>query len=64
MDAPPGRHPGARDSAAVKPLGKLQEKTLRSIAVTLVAAFSMCPAMGQKAAPIASAQVVQEVAGI
>ena len=34
---------------------------MRSMAVTLVAAVCMCPAMGQKPAPIASAQVVQEV---
>jgi acetylornithine deacetylase/succinyl-diaminopimelate desuccinylase-like protein len=34
---------------------------LRSIAVTLVAAVYMCPAMAQKPAPIPPAQVVQEV---
>jgi len=34
---------------------------LRSIAVTLVAGVCMCPAMEQKPAPIAAAQVVQEV---
>ncbi len=34
---------------------------MRSIAVTLVAGVCMCPAMGQKPAPIAPAQVVQEV---
>jgi acetylornithine deacetylase/succinyl-diaminopimelate desuccinylase-like protein len=34
---------------------------LRSIAVTLLAAVYMCPAMGQKPTPIPSAQVVQEV---
>ena len=34
---------------------------MRSIAVTLVAAVYMCPAMAQKPAPIPPAQVVQEV---
>jgi acetylornithine deacetylase/succinyl-diaminopimelate desuccinylase-like protein len=38
-----------------------RRKSLRSIAVILVAAVFVCPAMGQKPAPIASTQVVQEV---